>query len=157
LALINEALLAFASEGLDIRTRLKDWYTNFLEWSSDYSNPNDTQSALAAIYYHATSIFLSGIFDYRSQFNHITTPILPLLLIQTHTSAIVSSTREALKSTNLGGVLFFFPLRVAGARTTNAQQKEDILGMLSEISARSFIVADAFTMDLRALWRSKGV
>jgi hypothetical protein len=157
LALINDALLAFASEGLDLRTRLKDWYTNFLEWSSDCSNPNDTQSTLAAIYYHATCIFLSGIFDYRSQFNHIITPTLPLVLTQSHTSAIVSSTREALKSTNLGGVLFFFPLRVAGARTTSSQQKEAILGMLSEISKRSFIVADAFTIDLQALWRSKGV
>jgi hypothetical protein len=154
---INEALLAFASGGLDIRTRLEDWYTNFLEWSPDCPNPNDTQSTLAAIYYHATCIFLSGIFDYRSQFNHIIAPILPLLLIQSHASAIVSSTREALKSTNLGGVLFFFPLRVAGARTTNMQQKEAILGMLSEISKRSFIVADAFTMDLQALWRSKRV
>jgi hypothetical protein len=27
--------------------------------------------------------------------------------------------------------------------------------MLSEISKRSFIVADAFTIDLEALWRSR--
>jgi hypothetical protein len=58
----------------------------------------------------------------------------------------------ALKTTNLAGILFFFPLRVAGARARSVGQRSIILDLLGHISSRSFVVADAFVSDLKSLW-----
>jgi hypothetical protein len=70
---------------------------------------------------------------------------------------ILSDTKLALNNTNLGGVLYFFPLRVAGARVTSKEEAEGIVTMLKEISKRSFVVAEAFVLDLKALWIQKGL
>ena len=74
-------------------------------------------------------------------------------MIQSHVDGILSTTLEALESTRLAGLLFFFPLRVAGARAVSVEQKANVLGMLKEISRRSFVVADAFVMDLEDNWK----
>jgi hypothetical protein len=155
---VNKALLDLAFNGLCIRKALDDWYSTFLEWLSENSSPNpDLQATLAIIYYHAISIFLSGIFDYHSQFNQMRTPTLSQPLIETHVSAILSGTKDALNLTNLGGLLFLFPLRVVGARTTFLEQNAAIITMLREISKRSFVVADSISSDLDELWRLKGI
>jgi len=77
--------------------------------------------------------------------------------IQNHVSSILSEAQRALKTTNLGGVLFFFPLRVAGARVTTKFESDMILTMLEEISKRSFVVAKAFVSDLQSVWLEKGI
>ena len=53
--------------------------------------------------------------------------------------------------------MFFFPLRVAGARVTLKEEAEAIVTMLNDISKRNFVVAEAFVSDLKALWDEKGV
>jgi hypothetical protein len=142
-------------EGLGVREGLESWRTNFQLWCKDASALiEDSQSILAVIYYHAISIYLSGIFDYRFQFNQIVTPTLSQPRIEHHVDMILSKTQVALETTNLGGVLFFFPLRVAGARATCQGEKTMILEMLKEISRRSFVVADAFKTDLEELWQN---
>ncbi|KAH1516623.1 hypothetical protein KXX29_008851 [Aspergillus fumigatus] len=114
-------------------------------------------SILATIYFHSISIYLSGIFDYRAQFNEIPTPTISPAVVQNHVDAILRMAEIALKTTALASVLFFFPLRVAGARVTAAAETESIHAMFRDISARGFVVADAFTADLRSLWRRKGI
>lgn len=66
-------------------------------------------------------------------------------------------TEISLKTANLAAVLFFFPLRVAGARVSTARETKLICEMLGEISMRGFVVADAFITDLNSLWRQKGI
>jgi len=110
------------------------------------------QNTLSLAYYHASSIFLSGIFDYRPQFLRLQAPSLSEDEVQAHVTGILTNTTLALNKTNLAGILLFFPLRVSGARTKCDVQKRDILEMLGEISARSFVVADAFREDLEGLW-----
>jgi len=41
---------------------------------------------------------------------------------------------------------------VAGARAVKEDDRAAILQMLAEISTRSFVVAEAFKMDLENLW-----
>lgn len=147
------ALLELASKGILLRSSIKEWYTTFQ--TQIERNPllaQNPSTILAEIYYHAISIYLSGLFDYRPQFNQVPSPALPFGTIQSHGNCILSKTERALRTTRLAGIWFFFPLRVAGARAQSAQQKSSILIMLKEISARSFIVADAFFMDLNTLW-----
>jgi hypothetical protein len=156
--LLREALLELAEEGLTIRSDLDAWYVDFTQWSVNTATPeNNSQSILSTIYFHGISIYLSGIFDYRSQFNDITAPTISQSVVQNHVNAILTKSKTALQTTNLGGVLFLFPLRVAGARVITVQETESILEMLREISSRSFVVADAFTVDLKYLWQLKGI
>ncbi|KAE8393317.1 hypothetical protein BDV23DRAFT_170257 [Aspergillus alliaceus] len=156
--LLHEALFELAAEGFVVRSALLDWYANFQQWSANRGTPeHNPQSILATIYYHGVSIYLSGIFDYRSQFNEMPTPTISQTIVQNHVDAILEKTEVALKTTNLAPVLFFFPLRVAGARVTTIRETELVRAMLREISTRGFVVADAFIADLKSLWRRKGI
>lgn len=154
----RDALIHFTIEGHNIRTALGEWYRNFQQWQTrNNTSTNNSQSILAATYFHAISIYLSGIFDYRADFLGLGSPTLPQNMIQSHVDEILHDTATALTSTNLGGLLLFFPLRVAGARVTTIQETETVLTLLEEISRRGFVVADAFGSDLRHLWGCKGI
>ncbi|KAE9368475.1 hypothetical protein N431DRAFT_512638 [Stipitochalara longipes BDJ] len=152
----EEVLLHLASEGIELRTALKTWQETLKTWLLlDPARKQDPRSILATIYYHGISIYLSGHFDYRYQFNQIPSPSLPSNDIQVHVQEILERTEEALKTTRLAGILFLFPLRNAGARSRTAVQREKILVMLDGISERSFVVAQAFSEDLKALWEKR--
>ncbi|KAL5359303.1 hypothetical protein BJX96DRAFT_56290 [Aspergillus floccosus] len=156
--LLHEALLELAAEGILVRSALSDWYATFQKWSADTGTPaHNPQSLLATIYFHSISIYLSGIFDYRAQFSEMPTPTISKTVVQKHVDAILRITKITLKTTNLAAVLFFFPLRVAGARVTASPESESIHAMFRDISSRGFVVADAFMTDLKALWRRKGI
>lgn len=136
-------------QGHHLRARLEDWY----ERSQGQQSPSaDPWLFLAIIYYHAISIYLSGIFDYRPQFDHLYPPTLALEIIQAHVTNILAKIEVALQTTNLAAICFFFPLRVAGARVWLEEQKLLILRLLGNISKRAYIVADAFILDLNTLW-----
>ena len=64
---------------------------------------------------------------------------------------IAGETRRAFGNTNLAGVLFFFPLRVAGARAVG-NERDEILELLKVIKEGEFVVAEAFLGDLKGLW-----
>ncbi|RFU34913.1 hypothetical protein B7463_g1372, partial [Scytalidium lignicola] len=151
----DNILFDLALAGHRIQSNLNEWHLRFQQWGKQaFATSSDEQSLLASTYYHAISIFLSGIFDYNMEFNHIITPALPLKVIQFHVTNILDLAELILHTTRLSRVLLFFPLRVAGARARTTLQKGMILLMLKEISTRSFIVADAFTTDLQRLWDS---
>ncbi|KAL5317137.1 hypothetical protein ACEPPN_014231 [Leptodophora sp. 'Broadleaf-Isolate-01'] len=147
---VDEALIDLATKGIFLRQTIDNWYKSFTDFS--ISLENDPWSLLATIYYHAISIYLTGLFDYRPQFNTIPFPNLSPATIQAHVCSIISQTMLALSTTNLAGALFVFALRVAGARAVKEEQRREILGMLAEISTRSFVVAEAFKADLEELW-----
>jgi hypothetical protein len=139
-----------ASEGLDIQMKLRMWYSDFLKWTA--VTARDPQSTIALIYYHATTIFLSGMFDYYHSWYKDPTPTIPLDEVQEHVTAILDLSEVALFTTNLSWLLFFFPLRVAGARARSLEDQRRILTMLGDISRRRFVVADSFVLDLNAWW-----
>jgi len=155
-------ILSIAADGLLIQSSLFSWSKETADWSiselyekkdSSHNGVHDSPSLLANIYYHSTSIFLSGIFDYRyHHWEGIPTPRLPAVDIQNHVTAILSGSETALKKTNIAGILLFFPLRVAGARARTAVEQQAILSMLHQIERRNFIVAGAFVEDLKELW-----
>ncbi|KAL2069368.1 hypothetical protein VTL71DRAFT_15706 [Oculimacula yallundae] len=152
--LLDEALVEFGKEGLVLRRTINDWYTNFV--SSSISPESEPWYLLAVIYYHAISIYLTGLFDYRPQFNSIPHPNLSPCIIQSHVCSIISHTKIALTTTNIAGALYVFAIRVAGARAKSVCHKRDIVWMLEEISTRSFVVADSFISDLADLWENEG-
>jgi hypothetical protein len=130
------------------------WLKSRCQHEKETPSP-DPQVALATIYYHATSIYLSGIFDYRHYLHDYAGPHLPQHVIDSHVNSIVAETQHALGSTKLAGILFFYSLRVAGSRATTLQQRSSIMEMLQVIKDRNFMVAEAFTVDLHKLWEQQ--
>lgn len=115
---------------------------------------------LALIFYHAVSIYLSGIFDYYQsiyvRFN-IPTPVLSRSDIDQHVELILESVNTALQHTNLSGILFLFPLRVAGARVTKRTDQQRVTDMLKMISSQGFVVSQAFMEDLDTVWETRNL
>ncbi|KAJ5633161.1 hypothetical protein N7490_009500 [Penicillium lividum] len=108
--LLHRALLELAAEGFAVRSALVNWYAIFQKWSADTGTPEyNPNSVLATIYFHAISIYLSGIFDYRPQFNKIPTPTISQAVVQNHVDEILRTTEISLKTANLATVLFFSP------------------------------------------------
>lgn len=147
---------AIAACGRDLRKFLHSWWSKLHFWEEKEPIILNPQIALATIYYHATSIYLSGIFDHRQQLHGYGGPHLPQHVIDLHVNSILAGTGHALENTKLAGTLFFYPLRVAGSRATTLQQRSSIMEMLQVIKDRSFMVAEAFTSDLHNLWERQG-
>lgn len=148
-------LCELAQEGFSLRSAFSAWKESAQTWVAGTPRKSqDQQMIIALSYYHAISIYLSGIFDYHSHWTdrHISTPELSSLEIQAHVSAILDMVGKALTEGTLAAILFFFPLRVAGARATTLEQRHEISGLLHLISSKGFVVADAFVMDLDDLW-----
>jgi hypothetical protein len=147
-----------ADEGIRLRSALSSWKTFALAWSATSPVTTiDLQMMLATIYHHAISIYLSGTFDYFPYWDEsgIPTPSISSSQVQAHVKAILGMVATALNETNLAGILFLFPLRVAGARAQSLEHRVEIARMLGIITQKGFVVADAFTMDLEELWERK--
>lgn len=146
---LSEEALELALEGFSLREALDSWEltTSLLPESRD-------ERLLSMAYYSATSIYLSGNYDYdlaHWQEIGVTVPILSADRIEEHFDGVVATVKEALKGSSLSPLLFLYPLRVAGARATQDWQQEAVAELLQRIRSK-FIVADAMLEELRELW-----
>ncbi|KAF4975554.1 hypothetical protein FZEAL_7669 [Fusarium zealandicum] len=119
---------------------------------------DDAFQWLAAVFFSASSIYLSGVFDYEMmhwQRMGILVPNLSEGDIQLHVSTILALSGLILETTNVSPLLVLFPLRIAGARSWETWQQECILIHLEKIEL-SFPVALAFKSELWELWARRG-
>ncbi|UPK94835.1 hypothetical protein LCI18_005770 [Fusarium solani-melongenae] len=151
-----------AAEGFHLRQALALWQAN-RRVSTPTSNPkgeatvDDDFLSLAEVFFSATSIYLSGVFDYEIvhwQNMAIPVPNLSEEEIQTHVSTILVLSSMILDNSKISPVLVLFPLRVAGARSWDQWQHDCIIELLEKIE-QTFPVAAAFRVDLGALWASR--
>lgn len=109
---------------------------------------------LAKTYYSASSIYLSGNYDYDlehwQKFN-VVVPVLDHGEIVEHFNLIIRLTRKALRDSSLSPLLFLFPLRVAGARAQQKMDKQAVAELLCDIR-KQFVVAEAMLGELSELW-----
>ncbi|KAI8276729.1 hypothetical protein K4K60_007497 [Colletotrichum sp. SAR11_57] len=141
--------LELATEGFSLREALDSW-----EFTASFLPESTDERLLSTAYHSATSIYLSGNYDYdlaHWQGLGVAVPILSASRIEEHFDAIVATVKEALKGSSLSPLLFLFPLRVAGARAKKRQQREAVISLL-QVIRRNFIVADAMLEELRELW-----
>lgn len=113
---------------------------------------------LALIYYHAISIYLSGIFDYHSVIYRSFDLSIPILLssdVDQHVNSLLGRVKVALCHTHLSGLLFLFPLRVAGARAFTQAHQQKVKDLLKLISAQGIAVSQAFIDDLAWVWEGR--
>ena len=114
---------------------------------------------LAKVFFAATSIYLSGVFDYEMPYWQgmgIVAPTLSEDEIQEHVRNILTHTREILFNPSISPLLTLFPLRVAGARSWETWQQDSIMDSLSAIE-ESFPVAASFRADLQSVWSRRGL
>lgn len=144
-------LRQYSLEGFKLRLALYE-IESHLSTLSPYLY-NDNRTIIAKIYLTATSIFLSGVYDYRSIWLQAieATPTLSQPLVEHHVTTILDLTEFAMKQTNLSKLLFLYPLRVACARVWTSEQKDRLRGMF-EIIRKSFAVAHVFVAEVEELW-----
>ncbi|THY16705.1 hypothetical protein D6D02_03479, partial [Aureobasidium pullulans] len=145
-----QQLRAFAVEGFDLRLELCEVQATL----SALDDPaKDDRTIIAKIYLAATSIFLSGVYDYRSIWlRHIeAVPTLPQDMIEEHLSTILDLTESAMARTNLSTLLFLYPLRVACSRVWTLNERDRLRSMLGTIK-KSFAVAHVFITEVEELW-----
>jgi hypothetical protein len=119
--------------------------------------PESELQLLAEVFFSATSIYLSGVFDYEIchwQSLNLTTPTLSEDEIQQHVGFILVLGHQLVK-TNISPLLLLFPLRVASARARQTWQRQQIMELLGMVKS-SFAVAGAFIADIENLWKHAG-
>lgn len=105
-------------------------------------------------FFAATSIYVSGVFDYEIPYWQdmgIVAPNLSEEEIQMHVINILTHTNSVLYNSSISPLLVLFPLRVAGARSWQGWQQDCIMQNLLVVE-RTFPVAAAFRADLMGVW-----
>jgi hypothetical protein len=114
-------------------------------------------SFLTQVFFAATSIYLSGVFDYEMPYWQ-GMGIVPAHLseeeIQGHVIDILTLTNTILCSSSISPLLVLFPLRVAGARSLLKWQQDCIIQSLLTVET-TFPVAAVFKADLQGVWDSR--
>ncbi|KAK1989223.1 hypothetical protein LZ30DRAFT_696068 [Colletotrichum cereale] len=146
--------MSLASEGFDLREALEGWKT-----SAVFPSERREEMLLSTAYYSATSIYLSGNYDYdlsHWQAMGVGVQVLDSVEIAKHFDAIILTSKEAIRASSLSPLLFLFPLRVAGARARQRWQQCLVMELLQEVR-KKFIVADAMLTELAELWSSSTI
>lgn len=116
---------------------------------------------VAFVFLHATSIYLSGIFDYRlNLFSTTPTATISRDRIGVHVASIIKGTNIAINETKLCGLLFLYPLRVAAARAIEPAEQEQITDAFDKIGQQGFAIVQVFQQEIKEVWsrgRSGGV
>ncbi|KEQ60476.1 uncharacterized protein M437DRAFT_77211 [Aureobasidium melanogenum CBS 110374] len=148
-----QQLRSFSLEGFELRLALDGVDSRLL--SLPFHLTTSSRTLIAKVYFAATSIFLSGIYDYRSVWLRSieAVPTLSQYMIEYHVNTILEGTEYAMQQTNLSKLLFLYPLRVACARVYMDEQKQRLRKMFGLIQ-HSFAVADVFRTEVEELWRT---
>lgn len=128
------------------------WQLNHFKHTLTISVPKP-ETNIASIYYHAMSIYLSGLCDYQVLPEDVNLS-LQEEEVQHHAESIISRCGKALEAGQISAVLLLLPLRVAGNRCRTWEGCGEILRMLQLIEG-VFGVAAAFKGELMGIWAER--
>ncbi|KAK1997849.1 hypothetical protein LX36DRAFT_635448 [Colletotrichum falcatum] len=146
--------MSLATEGFNLREALEGWKD-----SAVFPPERREEMLLSTVYYSATSIYLSGNYDYdlaHWEAMGVGVQVLDSAGIAKHFDAITSTVKEAMRATSLSPLLFLFPLRIAGARAKQRWKQCLVAELLQEVG-KKFVVADAMLTELAKLWSSSTI
>lgn len=146
-----------AKEGFRLRHILILWEQSRSASLEEPVLQHDEFMLLAMVFFSATSIYLSGVFDYEMMHwdnMGILVPNLSEDEIQAHVQVILEISSVILKASDISPLLILFPLRVAGARSWQKWQQEHIQTLL-EVVQQTFLVASAFKAELGQVWEDR--
>lgn len=107
---------------------------------------------LAMSKYHALQLFLSRNYTFYACWEGQDIPSLAAHEIEAHIIAVVNLSKQILEHYNIPGVLLLFPLRMAGANTSQSLQKDEIVRLLDRIAQKGLAVSERIKRDLQDLW-----
>ena len=115
------------------------------------------ETAVAQIYFHALSIYLSELLNdgVASHAGHLAA-VLPALKIRSHREGVISLTKEALEHRRISPVLLLVPFRMAGYRCMDLDLCRQMLDLVCEIE-KSYAVAGTIRGELTYVWRGRGL
>ena len=111
--------------------------------------------SVAWMYYHALSIYLSGVFDYTLS-EVCAIPSLRDDEITVHLEGILKRSDEAVQQSQTSRVFLLLPLRIAGNRCSNWNQCQEVLNRI-DVLRDQFAVATAFRTELLQIWSSRSL
>jgi hypothetical protein len=117
------------------------------------ASPQAPDNNVAQMYYHALSIYLSGIFDYTLSPLRTTLSLQPDE-ITAHLEGILTHSSEAQQQNQVSQVFLLLPLRIAGNRCSNSKQCREVLKRL-DILRKQFAVAAAFRTEVLEMWAER--
>ncbi|KAH7242158.1 hypothetical protein BKA59DRAFT_440991 [Fusarium tricinctum] len=151
-----------AQEGFLLKQALVDWEANAISSRSPAKGHENSIygsfTSLARTFFSATSIYLSGVFDYEITHWQKMGVVVPNLCeeeIQMHVATILMQADRVLHGSPVSPVLVLFPLRVAGARSWECWQQDLVMQHLTTVE-QMFPVAAAFKDDLKDVWSRRG-
>jgi hypothetical protein len=116
---------------------------------------NAQDISVAWMYYHALSIYLSGVFDYTLS-EVCAIPSLRDNEITVHLEGILERSDEAIQHSPTSRVFLLLPLRIAGNRCSNWKQCQEVLNRIDTLRDQ-FAVATAFRTELLQIWSSRSL
>jgi hypothetical protein len=158
----DSVIISLAAQGTEIRRHLSEWLQLVqTQYSALHTSFNhllqDTELLISLIYFHALSIYLSGIYDYHSEFV-LSNAVLPLLSqsqVEHHLSSIIRITDFALRETKLAGLLFLFPLRVAASRSRTMYYRTELLKLIRMMRNKGFAILETFELEILCIWAER--
>jgi hypothetical protein len=153
---LDPAIHALGIQGTEIQSSIYRWHNEALLRLQDSVKVN-TYFQLAFAHYHALLLFLSRDFTYYPCWDSTTAPLLPQSDIKHHATAIINSTEQLLKSSDIPGVMLLFPLRLAGCHAQNREERYRVLQALDRVYWKGFVVSNRVQIDLEELWGYEGV
>lgn len=118
----------------------------------------DAEPVLSRLYYHAASIYLSGVFEQSGSLRQtgICGPILTASEVCYHLEGILSQGSLILQKGGFSPLLLLTPLRIAGNRCATSSQCRQVLEMIAKVDV-FFAVAHAFRTELEQIWSSRAL
>lgn len=107
---------------------------------------------LALSNYSALQLFLAKNYTFYTCWEEQDIPSLAAHEIEAHAAAVVTLSNQILEHSNMPGVLLLFPLRMAGANTSQSLQKDETVRLLDRIAQKGFAVSGRIKRDLQELW-----
>ncbi|KXH33569.1 hypothetical protein CNYM01_08772 [Colletotrichum nymphaeae SA-01] len=144
----HPAIHALAEQGRRFQQRLRSWHDQIIPRHSH----NDPYRMLAISNYHALQFFLSRNYTFYACWEGQDIPSLAAHEIEAHVTAVVTLSNQILEYSNIPGILLLFPLRMAGANTSQSLQKDEIVRLLDRIATKGFAVSRRIKRDLQELW-----
>ncbi|XEU97497.1 hypothetical protein FSHL1_002783 [Fusarium sambucinum] len=137
-----------AGEGRMYQQRLREWHDRTL-------TPEDCldfHDKLKLTVYHALQLFICMNYTFYTFWDEESIPRLTTNEVEVHVSAIITHVGDILDHSNISSLLLLFPLRMAGANTSNSLEKDQIIKFLNGISQKGFLVSNRIVVDLEEVW-----
>ncbi|KAL0767757.1 hypothetical protein CaCOL14_009996 [Colletotrichum acutatum] len=144
----HPAMQALAEEGRCFQQRFRSWHDQMIL----HDDHHDPYCMLALSNYNALQLFLSMNYTFYTCWEEQDIPSLRAHEVEAHVTAVVALSNQILEHSNMPGVLLLFPLRMAGANTSQSSQKEETVRLLDRIAQKGFAVSGRIKRDLQELW-----